>query len=36
MFLKFTWKCKDPKIATTLLKEKKVGGLELPYIKPNS
>lgn len=35
MFLKFTWKCKDSKIAKALLKEKIVGGLELLYIKPN-
>lgn len=32
MLLKFTWECKDPKIAKALLKEKNVGGLELPYI----
>lgn len=32
MLLKFTWERKDPKIAKALLKEKNVGGLELPYI----
>lgn len=34
LFLKFTWKCKGPKIGKALLKQKNVGELELPYIKP--
>ena len=31
--LKFTWKCKGPRIAKTLKKRNKVGGLTLPNFK---
>lgn len=36
MLLKFTWEWNDSKIAKALLKEKNVGAIEQPYMKPNS